>query len=453
MIGQSIGNYVVREKIGQGGMGAVYVAEHTRLGRRVAVKVLLPHIAADKQLAARFFNEAKAAADIRNEHIVDVIDFGELPDGSSYIVMEWLEGQSLQQLLSREKKLPLERVAHIARGMARALAAAHAHGIVHRDLKPDNIFLVRVDDDADYVKVLDFGIAKLTLGNDSNVRTQAGAILGTPQYMSPEQCNGGAVDRRTDVYAMGVILYQMLTGRLPFVAGKLTELLLAHATQAPPPLRSIDADIPPPVESAVLMALEKDPERRFNSVEALARAFVDEARATPLPITPAPIVPTAAPTRGKMPQLVIGGVVAALAVVVALALAFRAPTTSVAPSSPTSPSSSSSSSAAAPPAAAAAPAAAASSKKPVWGGRWGLLRTDCPTGSVPGIVDSVQTGSSIKNHAAGFPDTSGTVEPDGHFRIHNIFGSCSGRVVDRTVSETCTNKLHMSCHATYQRID
>jgi eukaryotic-like serine/threonine-protein kinase len=449
MIGQSFGSYVVKEKIGQGGMGAVYLAEHKTLSRRVAVKVLLPHIAASKELAARFFNEAKAAAQINNPHIVDVIDFGELPDGSAFIVMEWLDGQSLQQLLSREKKLPLDRVAHIARGMARALAAAHAHGIVHRDLKPDNIFLVRFDDDADYVKVLDFGIAKLTLGDGGDVRTQTGAILGTPQYMSPEQCNGGAVDRRTDVYAMGVILYQMLTGRLPFVAGKLTELLIAHATQAPPPLRTLDAGIPPAVESAVLMALEKDPERRFNSVEALAHAFVDEARSTPLPVTPAPVIPTMAPSggRGKMPQLAILGA-GALVVVAALVFGMRGRS---APASSTSP--------ATPAAAVASDKSGRSDKKPedkplaVWGGRWGLLHTDCPAGSLPGIVESVQTGATVRNHAAGFPDTSGTVEPDGHFRVHNVFGTCSGRVVDRTVSETCTNKLHMSCHATYQRID
>ena len=250
--------------------------------------------------------------------------------------------------------------------------------------------------------------------------------------MSPEQCNGGAIDRRTDVYAMGVILYQMLTGRLPFIAGKLTELLIAQATQAPPPLRSIDPGIPPAVENAVLQALEKDPERRFSSVDALARAFVGEARATPLPVTPPPTPspPVPAAGRGKLPQLVVGGIAAALAIASGIFFATRSPSAPAAVHSPSE-----------------TPAT------PAWGGRWRLSHTDCLPGSMPATVESIQTGASFTNHAAGFPDTSGTVEPDGRFRIHNSLGTCSGRVVDRTVNETCTNKLHLSCHATYQRVD
>src|SRR6185436_3767475 len=155
--------YVVKQQIGQGGMGAVYLAEHVRLGKRVAIKVLLPAISAQPDLVRRFFNEAKAATEIHNPHIVDVIDFGELDDGSTYIIMEWLEGRSLAEALA-EGRFNLARAVHVARGIGRALSAAHERGIVHRDLKPDNIFLVRHDDDPDFVKVLDFGIAKLTLG-------------------------------------------------------------------------------------------------------------------------------------------------------------------------------------------------------------------------------------------------------------------------------------------------
>jgi hypothetical protein len=432
MIGQTVGNYVVRKKIGEGGMGAVYVAEHQRLGRRVAVKVLLPQMNASAEMVARFFNEAKAATEIRNQHIVDVLDFGELPGGASYIVMEWLEGQSLAQLLAEQGKLPPGRVAHIAEGIAKALEAAHAHGIVHRDLKPDNIFLIDRDGDADFVKVLDFGIAKLT-GDAADVRTQTGAILGTPYYMSPEQCDGGRIDRRTDVYAVGVILYQMLTGRLPFTGSKLTELLVAHATQAPPPLRSIDPTIAPSIEGAVLQALEKDPERRFNSVAALARAVAGEAAAARNAPAPAPFVAPPQKTaaelflrvglRGRRPLVAIAAATAVAVVAVLFATLQRGDRPAAPPAAQTAPS------------------------------RWQLTQTDCPAGSVPAIVETTAVGTGIVSRAAGFPDTTGTFERDGRFKVRNSLGSCTGRITDKTVTETCTNKFHMSCHATYSRID
>jgi serine/threonine protein kinase len=275
MIGTAIGNYVVQSKLGEGGMGAVYLAEHARLGKRVVVKVLLPELARSKDVVARFFNEAKAATDIKNEHIVDVLDFGELPDGTSYIVMEWLEGQSLADLV-RGGPIPVARTLHIAQGMSQALGAAHARGIVHRDLKPDNVFLVSRSGDPDFVKVLDFGIAKLS-SNAGDVHTRTGAVMGTPLYMSPEQINGVNVDHRTDIYAMGIIVYQMLTGSLPFETTTLTELLLAHATKTPPPLRQRDASIPVEVEAAVMRALEKDPARRFESTEAFVSALASPA--------------------------------------------------------------------------------------------------------------------------------------------------------------------------------
>jgi serine/threonine-protein kinase len=294
MIGQTIGNYVVQKKVGEGGMGVVYLAEHPRIHRRVAIKVLLPQYAQNPQVVSRFFNEAKAANEIRNEHIVDILDFGELPDGAPYIIMEWLDGRSLGDVLDKAGKLPLARAVHIARGIARALSAAHAHGIVHRDLKPDNIFLLERTGDADFVKVLDFGIAKL-VGSEqaaSDVKTKTGALIGTPSYMSPEQCRGIAVDQRSDIYSLGVILYRMLTGRLPFEAEALGELLLQHMTQQPKSLREHEPTLPPSVDAAVLRALEKDPAKRPGHVDELMRQLAD-IKTGGYPILPEDAIKTA----------------------------------------------------------------------------------------------------------------------------------------------------------------
>jgi serine/threonine-protein kinase len=456
MIGESVGNYVVRSKIGEGGMGAVYLAEHARLGRRVAVKVLLPHMSRNPQLIARFFNEAKAATEIKNQHIVDVLDFGELADGSSYIVMEWLEGKTLSEVLAKEGRLSIARTARIAQGVAKALAAAHAHGIIHRDLKPENIFLVERDGDADFVKVLDFGIAKLALGDAGDVRTQTGAILGTPLYMSPEQCNGAPVDRRTDVYAMGVILYQMLTGTLPFNTTKLTELLVAHATLKPPPLRDHEPSITLATESAVLQALEKDPERRFDSIEALARAITEERHVAALPATtpsalpvPTPVSSPASQTaaevfvrvgiRGKRPLVIVAAFSAiAVAVLVLLGLSLRNPGPATPPSAATAGASSPE----------ATPPADAKTVT-----RWKLAKSNCGPGSMPGSVETTQVGNSIVSRAHGFPESKGTADADGSFHVRSRAGSCVGKRIDRTVTETCTNLLHMSCNVSYERID
>ncbi len=305
MILRTIHNYVIKEQIGQGGMGAVYLAEHARIGRRVAIKVLLPATSAQPDLVRRFFNEAKAAAEIRNPHIVDVIDFGELEEGTSYIIMEWLDGRSLADALAKDGRIAIPRAVHIARGIGRALAAAHERGIVHRDLKPDNIFLVRHDDDADFVKVLDFGIAKLTLGGASDVQTVAGAIMGTPHYMSPEQCRGAVVDQRTDVYALGVILYEMLSGRRPFQGRNMAELFDAHMNQTPPSLRSLDPSIPPSVEQAIFQALAKDPDKRFARVDALITAFADVLTG-PMPVTIPPPGSPLSPEQRASPTVTPG---------------------------------------------------------------------------------------------------------------------------------------------------
>src|SRR5262249_47515251 len=211
----------------------------------------------------------KAANEIRNEHIIEILDFGELPDGVSYFIMEWLDGKSLLTALEQEPKFALPRALHVSRGIARALASAHQKGLAHRDLKPDNVYLIRRGDDADFIKVLDFGIAKL-MSNDptQGFKTQTGAIMGTPYYMSPEQCRGATkdIDHRTDIYALGCILYQMVTGRLPFNAEGLGELLLQHTPRPPPPPTAIDPSIPPEAELCILKALEKDPANRWSSV-------------------------------------------------------------------------------------------------------------------------------------------------------------------------------------------
>jgi serine/threonine-protein kinase len=266
---------VVKSKIGQGGMGAVYLAEHPRIRKQVAIKVLLPEFGKDPQVVHRFFNEAKAANEIHNEHIIDIIDFGELPeDGASYIIMEWLDGRSLSSVLENEGKLGFVRVVHIARGIGRALAAAHNHGIVHRDLKPDNIFLLARGEDPDFAKVLDFGIAKLMGDNQAeHMKTQTGAIIGTPSFMAPEQCRGQPIDQRTDIYAFGCICYRMLTGQLPFNAQALGELLLQHMMMAPKPIRELSPDVPPAIEWAVLKAMEKEPANRFQRVEEMLAAM------------------------------------------------------------------------------------------------------------------------------------------------------------------------------------
>ena len=262
-------------------MGAVYVAEHPHLGRRVAIKVLHPGVDRNPEVVYRFFTEAKAATEIRNEHIVEVLDFGELaPDGVPYLVMEWLEGESLGEALRKAPRQSVQRTASVVRGIAQALKAAHAKGVIHRDLKPDNVFLLRRDGAEDFVKVLDFGIAKLIQASDSNrYQTQTGAIIGTPAYMSPEQCRGAKhIDTRTDVYSLGVIAYQMLTGRLPFAADALGELLFKHLSETPVPPAAVHADIPPAVSDVVARTLEKDPDKR-PSLDELAAALDPDAAA------------------------------------------------------------------------------------------------------------------------------------------------------------------------------
>jgi tRNA A-37 threonylcarbamoyl transferase component Bud32 len=270
MIGHSLGSYKITDMIGEGGMAVVYQAEHVLIGRRVAIKRLLPDMVRDDALVERFFNEARAAARLQHPGLVEVFDFGHDVDGSAYIVMELLEGESLASRIARESPLAAATALSITRQVAAAVHAAHEHGIVHRDLKPENLYLVAEHDAPDgvRVKVLDFGIAKLAASEDQrSVKTKTGALFGTPRYMAPEQCrNATAVDRRADIYSLGCILYEMLVGAPPFKHDTWAELVAAHMYEPPQPPSQRDGRIPSDVEAIVLRALAKRPDDRFPTM-------------------------------------------------------------------------------------------------------------------------------------------------------------------------------------------
>ena len=280
LVGEVVGNYRIGDLVGTGGMGAVYRAEHVLLGKRAAVKVLLPERSTSQEIIDRFFNEAKAASLIKDPGIVDIFDYGRLPDGNAYIVMELLEGETLGDRLKHQRLLSPNHACSIARHVAGTLAAAHSHKIIHRDLKPDNVFLVK--DPAmprgERAKLLDFGIAKLNSSSQPSdlVKTETGRLMGTPYYMSPEQCRGaGKVDHRTDIYSLGCMLYQMLTARPPFVLEGAGEILAAHIHIPAPSPRVHEPSIPQPLERMILKMLEKDPDRRYQSMAEVVESLND----------------------------------------------------------------------------------------------------------------------------------------------------------------------------------
>ncbi len=275
LVGKHIAGYRLVTELRSGGMGTVYYAEHQVIGRRAAIKILHPEVSRSPQAIERFVTEARAANDIRHPNVVEITDFGSL-DGLHYIIMSFLVGETLGERLEREHPLEEASTIRIARQVALALSAAHEHGIVHRDLKPENVFLLNHPDYPDYVKVLDFGIAKLigAQPNPSSHPTQMGTVVGTPAYMSPEQCRANSdLDHRSDVYSLGVMLFEMMTGRVPFVGDSIMDVMMAHLQTKPVAPIELNPKISPHLNALILRALEKEPAKRFASMLDLRRAL------------------------------------------------------------------------------------------------------------------------------------------------------------------------------------
>ena len=364
LLGTEVGRYRIDALLGEGGMGRVYVAVQPAIGSRVAIKVLSDACARDPDLLERFFAEARAVNVIAHEHIINVFDFARLPDGRPFIVMELVDGETLGAIIRRERA-PLGGVISVVREVLSALGAAHALGIVHRDLKPENVLVTAEG----HAKVLDFGIAKLAPGPGSR-RTKTGALLGTPAYMAPEQFSGaGEVDLRADIYAAGVMLYEAVTGKLPFEAAQLFDLMRAHVEQPPPSARASRPDVPELLDAAIATALAKSPADRFQSAAAMQQALdnashslapdqwrsLSRRRSGPMPIrpsgpnqTPGALAPTAAsptpaptaPNRHRWLFGALGAAALATLAILAVVRSSRAPSQATPPphSAPPAPS-------------------------------------------------------------------------------------------------------------------
>ena len=351
--------YKVEKRIGKGGMGIVYLAEHVLLRRKVALKTLSERAFASDELIARFHREATAAAAVGNEHVVGVTDMGQLDDGSYFVVLEYLDGIEVAHAVAEDGPFKVRRAARLIMQLCEALTAVHAAGIVHRDLKPENLFLVEKNGDRDFLKVLDFGVCKARGSERFGERplTRTGASLGTPQFMAPEQIeNSAAADARTDIYAAGAILFYVLTGRPAFDDAALPRLFMRICSEPPPPIRTSRPELPEELEAVIARAMARDPGDRFQTSEELRAALepfangdtpfesaqtqIIEAPAQPavttLELLPRPRITSKHIARGAVLALLIGAALAASA------LTSRAPESSVRTAAPLANTSSSS---------------------------------------------------------------------------------------------------------------
>jgi serine/threonine-protein kinase len=318
LLGRTIDQrYRVESLLGEGGMGLVYRVTHAHLNKPLAMKVLRRENTRDPEVLARFRREAESASAIGNQHIVDISDFGVLDDGSTYFVMECLEGVDLIDAMDVARRMPEERAIHIAMQVCRALDAAHDAGIVHRDLKPENVFLTRRNGTEDFVKVLDFGIAKVA--NGPKRLTRAGEVLGTPHYMSPEQCEGDDVDHRTDIYALGVLLYEMVTGDVPHDADTMMGILTKQMYEDPVPPKVRVPHVSDQLERLIMRCLEKKREHRYQTMHEIE---VDLQRVCggkqPIGADTVTLAPSAPPRRGRLrpAPVYLGGLGVALLMLV-----------------------------------------------------------------------------------------------------------------------------------------
>ena len=305
--GQQVGEYVVEAKIGAGGFGTVFRAAHPLIGKQVAIKVLSRAYSAQPEMVSRFIAEARSVNQIRHRNIIDIFGFGQLDDGRHYFVMELLEGQPLDVYLEAHGRLPLAEAVGILRGVARALDAAHGKGIIHRDIKPENIFLSVDAEGGWFPKLLDFGIAKAFGGAPEGMhKTRTGAPIGTPYYMSPEQCRGRDVDHRTDIYAFGCVAYELVTGKVPFDGDDYMDILMKQLGEAPPRVSATAPDLAG-LDGPIAWMMAKDPAERPATLAAAMAAIEQSAEASghALPVvrpsalldrlTPAPALRTPAP--------------------------------------------------------------------------------------------------------------------------------------------------------------
>ena len=315
--GAKLGEYQIESKLGQGGMGVVFAAVHPLIGKRAAIKILKRELCADPQTVERFIDEARVVNQIGHPNIVDIFAFGEMPDGRSYFVMEWLKGDTLRARIAAGR-MDLTEMARLVRQLARALQAAHDKGVIHRDLKPDNIFLVEMTDEPTTVKLLDFGIAKLARNDHRIEKTATGAIVGTPQYIAPEQAKGYAIDHRADIYALGGIMFELLTGRPPFVADNAMEIVAKHLMETPVRVSTLAPDVPPALDELVDQMLAKQPEKRPTLARVVEVLDAAKNRAS-VPATPSIVTKVAAPMsqpafetpsvkRSRPPWIAIAGV-------------------------------------------------------------------------------------------------------------------------------------------------